>query len=153
MTTVDLNAVTKIALYSSIKELPIGLEKKLHGYLLQDAGIGNTISDVDARLQRLMAFAQAGKTEEVREEVANFRFTLFSALHKISYKHLSFGCLIHSVNGERVEDHTEEGLQELLDRLSGLGLTAGKVEAFLDEVKKKLIPSGFFTSLPSSEMT
>ncbi len=151
MTEVKINDKTTIAMYSSIKELPIELSKKFNYYLLQDAGIGNTIEDVDDHLARLYVFINSDKKNEAIEELKNLRFNLFSMISNWDYKSISFGCLIKSVNGEPVTDHSSEGITALIDRLSKEGLTGIMSQPVLEEVKKNLIPNVDFTSLSSSQ--
>jgi hypothetical protein len=151
MTDIKINDKTTIALYSSIKELPIELSKKFNNYLLQDAGIGNTIEDVDDHLARLYVFINSDKKNEAIEELKNLRFNLFSMLSHWDYKSVSFGCLIKSVNGEPVTDHSSEGITALIDRLSKEGLTGNMIQPVLEDIKKNLIPNVDFTSLSSSQ--
>src|SRR6478752_785501 len=102
MTEVQINDKTTITLYSSIKELPIELSKKFNNYLLQDAGIGNTIESVDDHLARLMVFVGEGKKEETLEELKNLRYNLFTMISEWDYESLSFGCMVKAINGEPV---------------------------------------------------
>jgi hypothetical protein len=146
MTEVQINDKTTITLYSSIKELPIELSKKFNNYLLQDAGIGNTIESVDDHLARLMVFLSEDKRPEALEEVKNLRYNLFSMMSQWNYECLSFGCLIKSVNGDPVTDYSSEGITVLMARLSDEGLNNEKVQAVIEEVKKNLIPNVAFTS-------
>jgi hypothetical protein len=141
MTEVQINDKTTITLYSSIKELPIELSKKFNSYLLQDAGIGNTIEDVDEHLARLMVFVSEGKAPETLEELKNLRYNLFSIIGNWDYESMSFGCLIKSVNNEPVTDYSSEGIITLMAQLSEGGLNNEKVQSVIDEVKKNLIPN------------
>ena len=151
MTEVKLNDKSTITLYSSIKELPIELSEKFNNYLLQDAGIGNTIESVDDHLSRLMVFVSEGKKDELLEEVKNLRYNLFSMISEWDYESLSFGCLVKEVNGEPVTDYSSEGIIALMAKLSNEGLNNEKVQSVIDEVKKNLIPNVSFTSLNSLE--
>jgi hypothetical protein len=149
MTEVKLNDKTTITLYSTIKELPIENSKKFNNYLLQDAGIGNTIEDVDDHLARLMVFLSEKKTPEALEEVKNLRYNLFSMISNWDYESMSFACLIKDVNGEPVTDYSSEGIITLMARLSEQGLNNEKVADVIEEVKKNLIPNVSYIS-PSS---
>jgi hypothetical protein len=149
MTEVQINDKTTITLYSSIKELPIELSKKFNNYLLQDAGIGNTIESVDDHLARLMVFLSENKTPDALEEVKNLRYNLFSMISQWDYESLSFGCLIKTVNGEPVTDYSSEGITVLMARLSEEGLNNEKVQSVIEEVKKNLIPNALYTSQSS----
>jgi hypothetical protein len=142
-------ADTEVELYSSIKELPIAVSKKLHLFLLQESGIGNTIQAIDDRLQKLMLFVSNDEKGPALEEAKNLRFALFSTVSEMDYQSASFGCLIKSVNGKQTNDYTQEGLQKLVGELSEKGLTSGEIAETLDEVKKNLILSEDFISLES----
>jgi hypothetical protein len=153
MTEVIINDKTTITLYSSIKELPIELSKKFNNYLLQDAGIGNTIESVDEHLARLMVFVGEGKKEETLEELKNLRYNLFTMISEWNYECLSFGCVVKAINGEPVTDYSNEGIINMMARLSEEGLNNEKVQSVIEEVKKNLIPNVNFTSLSSLEQT
>jgi hypothetical protein len=152
VTEISIGGDTKIIFYSSVKELPIELSKKMQNYLLQQIGVGSTVQDIDDHLERLTTFLSADKKEEAIEEVKNLRFAYFSAINGLRYDTLAFACLLYSINGKKIEDYSTEGLQALIIDLSSKGLTNEKVEAVLDEVKKNLIRNGNFTFLMSSRM-
>jgi len=59
-------------------------------------------------------------------------------LSKIDYRSLAFGCLIESVDGQKVEDRSTETLTALIDRI---GITEGQLDEYLTEVKKNWIRS------------
>lgn len=142
---------SKVKLYSSIKELPIDLSKKMQSYSLQDAGIGSTIQDVDDHLARLLAFVSADKKEDTLKEIANLRLNLFSGIMELSYDTSAMACLIHSVDDVKVDDYSAVGIKERISRLSALGLTQGMVDEILSDVKKNLIQNENYTSLTSLE--
>lgn len=137
MTTITIGEHT-LTLYSSIKELPIALSKQMGAYLLQDSGIGSTIGDVDDHLARLITLVNKDRKEDILEELKNLRFNLFSMLSKIDYRSLAFGCLIESVDGQKVTDRSTEALSALIDRI---GITDGQLDEYLAEVKKNWIPN------------
>jgi hypothetical protein len=151
VTEIQINK-TKVLFYSSIKELPIDLSKKMQNYLLQAVGIGSTIQDIDDHLSRASAFLTADKKDECIEELKNLRFAMFSALNEIRYDSLAFGCMIHSIDGKPV-DYSQEGLTNAIAYLSKKGMTDEKVGQILDEVKKNLKLSEDYISRTSSVMT
>lgn len=125
-----------VDVYSSIKELPMEVKKKFDHFMLQDAGIGNTIEDVDTHLQKIYSFVAAQKTNDALEELNNLRFNMFSAVSEINHKSMAFACMVAGN-----QDFTPDGLNTLIADLSGKGLTSGMVNEVLDEVKKNLIQS------------
>jgi hypothetical protein len=151
VTEIQINK-TKVLFYSSIKELPIDLSKKMQNYLLQAVGIGSTIQDIDDHLSRASAFLTADKKEECIEELKNLRFGMFAALNEVRYDTMAFACMIHSVEGKRVDDYSFDGLSRLITYLSNKGLSNDKVEQILDEVKKNLKGNEKSTFQTSSQM-
>jgi hypothetical protein len=143
---------TKVLLYSSIKELPIELSKKMQNYLLQAVGIGSTIQDIDDHLARASAFLSADKKDECIEELKNLRFAMYSAINEIRYDSLAFGCMIHSINGRLITDYSQEGITNAIAYLSKKGMTDEKVEQILEEVKKNLTRKEDSFSRTSSQM-
>jgi hypothetical protein len=140
VTEIQINK-TKVQLYSSIKELPIDQSKKMQAYLLQQMGIGSGVQDIDDRLERMTTFLSADKKAEAVEELKNLRFAIFSTVQEVRYDSLAFACLLHSIDGERVQDYSSDGLTAMITRLSGEGLSNEKVEDILAEVKKNLTPN------------
>lgn len=129
-----------IQFFTSIKELPIDQSKKFNAYLLQDAGIGNTIEDVDIHLEKVITLLAQDKKPDAVEELKNMRFNLFSMLSQLDYKSLAFGCLIKGL-----EDYGTESIAKTINELSAEGLSVGMVQDILEEVKKKWTQNGQFT--------
>lgn len=129
----------KISFYQSIKELPVSLYNQMQSFLLQDAGIGSTMQDIEKHFNNLDAFLMAGKLEEAKTERLNLQLAFYSNIEKINYKSLAFSCLIHSINGIELKDRSEEGLKVLVDELSKSGLVIGFIEETIENIKKNCI--------------
>lgn len=154
MTEINLNK-TRVQFYSSIKELPIDLSKKMQGYLLQHIGIGSTVSDIDDHLERLTTLikSETDRKTEITQELKNMRYAMFSAVSEISYDAPAFACLVHSINGKKIEDYSLDGLNKITSYLSKKGLTVELVSDILQEVKKNWIPNANFTFQTSFQKT
>jgi hypothetical protein len=137
MTEIKIGEHT-LLLYSSIRELPISLSKKMSNYLLQDVGIGSSVTDIDDHLSRAMIFVQSDQKENAFEELKNLRLNLFSMLGEIDYKSKAFGCLIHSVDGAAIIDRSDEGMSALVERI---GISEGDLDEYLADIKKNWIPN------------
>lgn len=144
---------TQVTLYTSIKELPIEVSKKLQHYLLQVIGIGNSIEEADEHLARLMEFLKSDKKDDAIEEVKNLRYNLFTMLSEWDFRSLSFACLVKEVNGKPLKDYSPEGLNKIVVELSEAGFTQGMVQDTMDEIKKNLIRNGNSIFLSSLEKT
>lgn len=125
---------TRVVIYDDIDQLPIKRFMLANKYWMLDDSIGSDIQDFDKKhFSRFTLIA--GDKEKTLKELANFRILVYNLMNEINIQHLSFACLIHSVNGEEVTDLSESNLNKLLNKLSALGLTQ-------DILKKKLKQSG-----------
>jgi len=129
-------ATHEVKLYQSIFELPADEHAAFQRYLLQEAHIGSTLADVQQHFAKLDQLLSEGRLEEAGDERALLHYNLQFILEGFSPSSLAFGCLVYALDGERIQDRTEEGLRALLTNLSLSGLTAGHVQELLDEVKK-----------------
>ena len=132
MTTYTVGDQT-IALYSSIKEMPIKLYNLTQRYMLQDMGIGSDMNAIDEHFKSLDAFLSANKLEDAQRERENMRFAFYTMLERVNYKALAFGCHIFSVDGVQITDRSEEAITELLNRIV---IPYEQAEDILAEVKK-----------------
>lgn len=125
---------TRIKMFTSIDDLPIERFMKANKYWMLHDSIGSDISDFDKNHYNKFALI-AGDKAKTLKELENFRILVFNIMNEINVQHLSFACLIHSVNDVEIKDLSEESLKGLLQLLSNKGLT----QAVL---KKKLKVSG-----------
>jgi hypothetical protein len=135
MTEIQVND-HRLKLYSSIKELPITASKRMGAYLLEDMGIGSSVTDIDDHLAKLRTYVELDKKENAIEEIKNLRYNMFSMLSQINYKSLAFGCLLVSVDGKMVDDKSSEGLAKLMD---GLDLSGAELDEYFVDIKKNWI--------------
>jgi len=141
MQTVPLGDAHHVSLYQSIFELPAGRHATMQQYLVQAAGIGSSIGAVQRHFEQLAALMVAAQQEphrlgEAADELANLHYNVQFMLEKFDPTQLAFGCLVAAVDGVPVTDLSEQGLKELLLRLSAMGLTQGQVSELLTDVKQ-----------------
>lgn len=105
-----------LLLYDSIDELPIINFQKYNKYLLIDAGIGSDINDIDEHITKLAKYIKTDLTK-ASQELQNYRQNLYMIASGISPKHMAFAALIHSIDGKKVEDLSDENLKSILDDL------------------------------------
>ena len=123
-----------VKLYDNIDQLPIERFNKANKYWMLHDNIGSSISDFDEKhYSKLMLFA--GDKDKCKAELNNLRIMVYNIQQEINVEHLSFACLIHSIDGKEQTDLSEDALNVLLKRMSDWGLTQ-------EALKKKLHPSG-----------
>lgn len=117
-------------MYDDIDQLPIERFNKANKYWMLHDNIGSSIQDFDANhFNKLILLA--GDKEKCKLELQNFRILVYNIQNEINVEHLSFACLVHSVNGVENSDLSEDALNSVLKDLSDRGLTQ-------DVLKKKL---------------
>ena len=121
----------KVRMYEAIDEMPVIRFHRFQKYLLIDAGIGSDVQAFDRHAERARRFLLQGKTEDAAAEFENMRQCVFLIQQEISPKHRAFAVLIESIDGERCEDLSDEGLDRVLARLNPTA-----AEASVDAVKK-----------------
>lgn len=139
MKTVNLKHGNSFRIHETQKQLPINRYTDFQKYVLQDAGIGSTLADIDRHFQMLHSFLGAGKVEEAARESHNMHINLYLAINKISTKNISFACLIESINDKPITDFSESNLIQVCNALGEMGLTDEMLSDLLGDLKKNLI--------------
>lgn len=126
----------KLKVFDSIEDLPIVRHHKFSKLMLIDAHIGSDITDFDAHAERIVRYIRANKPDMAERELLNLRQNIFMVQTEVSPKHLAFAALIQSIDGEEVNDLSDEALKAALAKISDV--TVGDLDKALEECKKKL---------------
>ena len=135
MREVELNG-HKVRLYDSIDDLPIVRFHRYNRMLLVDAGIGAEIGDLDNHLERVVRYIRKGDNENATKEIENMRQNVYMVMAEQNTKHLSFACLVDSIDGVQQTDLSPDGLVKVIELLSGA--PRGEIDKILASVKKKI---------------
>ena len=125
-----------VRVYDSIDEMPIINFQKYNKYLLIDAGIGSDVDDIDAHIARIAKFIKSNNAKKALQELQNMRQSMYMVNSEISPKYLAFAALIHSIDGEEVNDLSDDGLKNVLAKLKEI--KHSKIIDFLVWLKKKV---------------
>ena len=112
-----------VVLYDSIDNLPIHLFSKMQKYQLIENGIGSNISEFDKHFEDTIDYLNHDKKDKAIKELRNLRHLFFHSLNEINPSHLSFCCMVYSIDGKQIVDYSEESLKRLCKQLSTIGLT------------------------------
>ena len=118
-----------VRVYDSIDEMPIVNFQKYNKYLLIDSGIGSDADDIDAHITRVAKFIKSNNVKKALQELQNMRQNMYMVNNEISPRYLAFAALIHSIDGEEVNDLSDDGLKEIKH---------SKIIDFLTWLKKKV---------------
>lgn len=125
-----------VQVYDSIDEMPIVNFQKYNKYLLIDSGIGSDADDIDAHIARIAKFIKSNNAKKALQELQNMRQSMYMVNSEISPKYLAFAALIHSIDGEEVNDLSDDGLKNVLAKLKEI--KHSKIIDFLVWLKKKV---------------
>lgn len=125
-----------VRVYDSIDEMPIVNFQKYNKYLLIDSGIGSDADDIDAHITRVAKFIKSNNAKKALQELQNMRQNMYMVNNEISPRYLAFAALIHNIDGEEVNDLSDDGLKNILARLKEI--KHSKIIDFLTWLKKKV---------------
>lgn len=137
-------------MYDSIEDLPIMRFQQFNKYAVIDAGIGSNIDAIDKRMD-MIDMLISDDPKKAKMELMNMRQAYHFVMSGTSPQFSSFMVLIHKLDGKVLEDHnfTDQGILDLINKLSRFGLSFGTVKEYLKVFKKKVEQelSLFFASL------
>ena len=125
-----------VVMFDSIEDLPISRYHKYNKMLLIDSGLGSDLTDVDAHIEKTVAFIKIDDKDSAIKEMLNMRKAIYFVQMALSPKHLAFAALVKSVDGKECDDLSDDGLKKVVDLLCD-SASKDLVEAF-SEAKKKI---------------
>lgn len=125
-----------VCVYDSIDEMPIVNFQKYNKFLLIDSGIGSDVDDIDSHITKIAKYINSNNTESAIRELQNMRQNLYMINSKISPKYLAFAALIHSIDGVKITDLSDDNLKKILDELNTV--KHFKIIDILAKIKKKV---------------
>ena len=120
-----------ISLYDDIGFMPIERFNKANKLWMLHDNIGSSIADFDANHYTKLELL-AGDKDKCLAELNNFRILVFNIMNELNVEHLSFACLVHSIDGVEKKDLSDVGLKKILSELSRYGLTQEVLKKKLD---------------------
>ena len=129
---------TTLKMYDDIDQLPVERFNKANKYWMLHDNIGSSIADFDTNHFNKITLL-AGDKEKCIAELQNFRILVFNIQNEINVEHLSFACLVYSVDNVVNDDLSEDALNRVLKDLSNRGLTQELLKKKLTILEKKSI--------------
>ena len=132
-----INLKKPVVIYDDINEMPISRYSEFQRGLMIDSQIGSSIQDFDVKFGQFVKFMDAEKYEDATQIMLNLRQGIYLATQGKAPSNYAFATLVKSIDGVRITDYSQEGLQKILDELDEIGLPQSKLNETLEEVKKK----------------
>lgn len=136
MKTFKLKNNIELKVYNGIDELPIVNFQKYNKYLLIDAGLGSDIESIDEHIIAIAKYINKDDKQKAIQELQNMRQNMHLINSEISPKYLAFASLVHSINGEKITDYSDDGLKAILSRINHVSHVS-LIEKLI-EIKKKV---------------
>lgn len=135
MKTIELGK-HKLEIYESIKEMPLNRYIELQSYILQDLGIGSNIDDIQTHMANLNSHLANSRIEDAKLEAQNMFLNFYSMLSQLSFKCMSLGCLVKTIDSKDIGTSENElnKVKEIVSKHS----TNEKLTSIVEEVKKNL---------------
>jgi hypothetical protein len=131
----------KIEFYDSIEELPYKNYMKFNKEMMRQNEVGHNFGDVKKRIERSINFIVSGFPDKAIKELNNSLLTFAYSENEINPSGLALATIVKSIDGEKIEDLSSDGLQETLKILTDLGITQKEIETTSLKVKKNLKPN------------
>jgi hypothetical protein len=131
----------KIEFYQSPEELPVKRYQRFQKFVMIDSEVGSTFQDFDERSLKVIELLRKKMIGDAVKELENKRQAAFNAYEEYSPKHFALALMVKSINGVDYTGKyylTEEGLNEIIDKLEEIGYSEKQLVNDLDVVKKKL---------------
>jgi len=124
-----------VKLYDNIDQLPIERFNKANKYWMLHGNIGSSIADFDQNHYSKLVLLADDK-EKCIKALENFRIMVYNIMNEINVEHLSFACLIHSIDDKERSDLSVDALRDVLKQLSDAGLTQEVLKKKLETSEK-----------------
>lgn len=137
--------------YDEIGEMPIDRFHSYSRYMLVAGGVGDSITDIDDHIGRILKFIDIDATR-AKQEVLNMRQNLYMVANELDVRHKGFLFLTYKVDGELWEDFSDNGIEELYKLANGESIKnfnklMGEVINKVDESLRQYFPETFDSSI------
>lgn len=127
----------EVKFFDSIENLPHRRMMKFNKEVMRQNEVGNSAVDVKKRIERAMSFLSNGYTEKAFKELSNALLAFNYAQAEIHPKGLALAVMVDTINGQKQNDLTSEGLKNVLSILQDLGIKGKSIDNIVDTIKKK----------------
>lgn len=117
-----------IEVYESIDELPVIRFHKFNKFMLIDAHVGATTTDVDKHLEKIVLLINKKKYDDANVELQNMRQNIAFCFANINPACLAFATFVNKIDGKICDDLTDSGLQKIVDIISDVAISDIKNE-------------------------
>ena len=127
----------RVELWDDLNEIPANRLQEFNVAVLVDAEIGGDLSAVDGHIEKMLKLIKTGDSEKLTNQLMGMRQSIYFVVQKVSPRHKAFVSLIKTINGKPIDSLNEEKVKDVIDKLSGEGLTETRIKQIVEEVKKK----------------
>lgn len=134
MKEVKINKHT-LLVYSSIDEIPIINFHKYNKYLMFDSYVGSSVADVYSHINKAIQLIDVN-ANKAKDELLNLLSCISMIENEVSPKHMAFIALVHSIDGDRITDYSDENIKKIIHSINTV--KESLISRLLLEIKKKI---------------
>lgn len=126
----------KVELYGSIDEMPMANYHKFNKFLMFESGLAPDAHGVIGHLSKMNELLAAEEYDKLRTELQNTYQSVYFIMEELSPVSMAFACMVHSIDGDIVNDLSDDNLKLLSYKLNRE--RAKVLRSKVEELKKKL---------------
>lgn len=127
---------SSILIYNDIKELPVIRYREFQKFSILENEAGDNKKSLDNRLSNIETLIVSNRLKDALQEARNARLAILYINESIDFQLMSLVCLIHSIDGEKVNDLSEDGVLRVARKLQSI-ISKGELSDIIVSVKKK----------------
>jgi len=119
--------------YTDFDEFPAERRAALTRYSIEASELDTTVQGLGERIGSIMQYYRDGRNGDGETALQNLFYSIQSAKEGYAPDALTFGCLLHDVDGVAVTDLSDTGLKQVIDKLA---VSVGEMSRIVESVKK-----------------
>ncbi|QHV97292.1 hypothetical protein [Spirosoma endbachense] len=139
MLTLTISETLTIRLYDSIKELPANLQLEAKQYAILQSALATTTEELASRKERVALLLQFDQQAEYQLEAYNYNLSERFLAEGYNPAELEWACYLYAINGEPVQDHSEDALRDYIKLIKEQGFTGEQIQESLGAINEQML--------------
>ncbi len=136
MIEVELKSGQLLKLHGGAESMPRINEFKFNYHLSLEYGVGSDLNSIVKHYTKVSQFIATDNKENALKELDNLMLNHQSMIDQIDHLSRAFASIVHSIDNEKNEDLSDEGLDLLIEKIPQI--ESREMRNIIDKVKKNL---------------
>ena len=129
----------KVAFYESIDEIPEANREKFDSYAIIGSELKPRLGTFNQKFKEARNYLAANDIYNADQAIVNIQRSFLLSANNHNLNRVAYGALIASINGDKIDDLSDEFLNELVETYIAPYKTVVEIEDKIFEVKKNFI--------------